>query len=535
MKKQKTDDFKSYENGKNYNLRLTPPYYENIRLNERFFAGDQWHGMEDIQLSKPVFNIFKRIINYYISSIMSQKTTVQYSSDDVDGDPMVEAHASVLNPVQARIFEQNKMDSQLRDVLYDAGISGDGCMYAYFDNEIDSGNKVKGEIVWERVDGVNVFFGNPNDPRVNFMGRPVQPYILLSFREMVSKLKAEAKRNGIPKKEIDNIVSDNDFEYEAGDRGRIELDESKSEGKCRVVMKFYPKDVGGKTTIMCRKSTRHSMVRKEWDTKMPIYPIAWMNWEMRKNSYHGQAPGTGLVPNNIYINKQFAFAQAYTARMAFPKLIYDKSRMAPPTTRIGESIGIDSSSGGSVFDVANYLQPGQMSNQVMNVIDATFNYTKETMGATDAVMGDVNPENTSAIIATIQQSGVPLENIKARLYQFVEDIGIINNVMMSAFYGTRKMLVNLNGQKIPITFNFKELVKMRFNIRADVGPGATLSQQATTQTLDNLLLNGHIDLVQYYERQPKGTIPNVEGLIEDAKAKMEAMQQAEAMGQQPVG
>jgi len=446
MKQNITEDFQLYENGKSYNQRLDPPYYETIDINERFYAGDQWRGVDAKGLPTPVFNIFKRIINYYVSSVMAQRPSIQYSSDDVDGDPIVAAHADIMNAVQKRVFENNKMDTLLRESLFDAALSGDACMYAWFDTEIDSGNKVKGDIVWEQVDGVNTFFGNPNDSRVNFMGRPIQPYILLSFREDVEALKEEAKKNGIPQKEIDNIASDLDYQYEAGDRGKVELDNINNTGKARVVLKFFPKTVDGKKTIYCRKSTRSATIKKEWDTKMPIYPIAWMNWDKRKNSYHGQAPGTGLVPNQIYVNKQFAAVQIYTMRMAFPKLIYDKSRMAPPSNRVGEAIGIDTASGGSVFDVASYLNPGQMPNQVMGVIDSVFNYTKETMGATDAVMGDVNPENTSAIIATIQQSVVPLENIKARLYQFVEDIGNINNAMMAAFYKKRKMLISMDGQ-----------------------------------------------------------------------------------------
>jgi len=535
MKKEKviTEDFKLYENGKSYNLKLDPPYYDTIDMNERFYAGDQWRGVDAKGLPTPVFNIFKRITNYYVSSVMAQRPSVQYSSDDVDGDPVVAAHADIMNAVQKRIFENNKMDSLLREGLFDAALSGDSCLYAWFDNEIDSGNSVKGDIVWEQVDGVNTFFGNPNDTRVNFMGKPIQPYIILSFREMVDDLKEEAKKNGIKQNIIDNIAPDLDNNYEAGDRGKVELDNVDENGKARVILKFFPKTVNGVKTIWCRKSTKSATIKEEFDTMSPIYPIAWMNWDKRKNSYHGQAPGTGLVPNQIYVNKQFAAVQIYTMRMAFPKLIYDKSRMSPPSNRVGEAIGIDTASGGSVYDVASYLQPGQMSGQVMGVIDSVFNYTKETMGATDAVMGDVNPENTSAIIATIEQSVVPLENIKARLYQFVEDIGNINNAMMAAHYGKRKMLVSVDGKKVPVEFDFGGLKKMRYAIRADVGPGSYMSEAATVKTLDNLLGNNRINMKQYLERMPQGYIKDIQSLIEDVKTEMEmAKQQAQMMAQQ---
>lgn len=528
-----SEDFKLYENGKNWNNRLYPAYYNTLNVNERMYAGDQWHGVESNGLPTPVFNIFKRIINYYVSAIMAQKTSVQYSSDDVNDDPMVDAHSSMLNSVQARIFENNKMDDQLRKILLDAALSGDACTYARFDPNVDSGSKVKGDIVWETIDGANVFFGNPNDNRINFMGKPIQPYILLSFREMVSDLKKEAKENKQRKDVINNIVSDNDNEYEVGDRGRIELDSNDESAKARVVMKFYPKDVGGKTTIMCRKSTRSAVIKEEWDTKMPIYSIAWMNWDLRKNSYHGQAPGTGLVPNQIYVNKQFALIQLYTMRMAIPKLIYDKSRMAHPSNRVGEAIGIDTSTGGSVFDVANYLNPGQMSGQVMGVIDSVFSYTKETMGATDAVMGDVKPENNQAIISTIQQSVVPLENVRSHMYQLIEDMGNINNAMMAAYYGKRKMLTEVvEGEIMSTEFDFKTLKTMRYKIKADVGPSTYVSELTNMTTLDNLLLNKHITFKQYLDQAPSGKIPGQAKLLGEEKVKEKLQQEMMARQQQ---
>jgi hypothetical protein len=147
-------------------------------------------------------------------------------------------------------------------------------------------------------------------------------------------------------------------------------------------------------------------------------------------------------------------------------------------------------------------------------------------------MGDVNPENTSAIIATIEQSVVPLENIKARLYQFVEDIGNINNAMMSAFYGKRKMLVSVDGQKVPVEFDFNELKKMRYQIRADVGPSSYMSELSTVKTLDNLLNNGHINKLQYLERMPQGYIRDIQSLIEDVKTEMQMIQQQAQMSMQ---
>ena len=64
---------------------------------------------------------------------------------------------------------------------------------------------IMGDISFQMVDNVNVHFGNPNDANVEN-----QPWIIISFRELVSKLKDEAKANGVGPKELMHIVGDVD-------------------------------------------------------------------------------------------------------------------------------------------------------------------------------------------------------------------------------------------------------------------------------------------------------------------------------------
>ena len=62
------------------------------------------------------------------------------------------------------------------------------------------------------------------------------------------------------------------------------------------------------------------------------------------------------------------------------------------------------------------------------------------------------------------------------------------------------------------------------------------------QTLDNLLMNKHIDIIDYLERLPNGFISNQQELIDKIKERQQAAQEAQmgAMTQaqpadQPVG
>ena len=63
-----TEEWELYEKGKEYNYSID--LYNNVNTNERFYRGDQWDNLQAGGLPTPVFNIFKRIIGYFTSSIM---------------------------------------------------------------------------------------------------------------------------------------------------------------------------------------------------------------------------------------------------------------------------------------------------------------------------------------------------------------------------------------------------------------------------------------------------------------------------------
>jgi hypothetical protein len=281
---------------------------------------------------------------------------------------------------------------------------------------------------------------------------------------------------------------------------------------------------------MFTKATKGAVIRKDVKTKQKLYPVAMMNWDHRKNSYHGQAVCTGIIPNQTFINKMFAMVMLNLMNTAFPKVVYDTTIIKAWDNQIGASIGVKG--GQDVRNVAAYMQPGQMSSQIMNVIDAAINYTKELLGATDAGLGEVRPENHAALIAVQQASAIPLELVKANMYQFVEDIGLIWLDMMGAYYGLREVEINVEGQRQMAQFNFDLLQQMKLKLKIDVGPSSYWSEITNAATLDNLLMNDKINFLQYLERQPKGHIPKVDTLIEDTKKMMAIKEQEQAMMKQ---
>jgi hypothetical protein len=155
------------------------------------------------------------------------------------------------------------------------------------------------------------------------------------------------------------------------------------------------------------------------------------------------------------------------------------------------------------------------------------------MGANDAALGEVNPDNTSAFIAVNQASAVPLLPIQKRFYQFVEDIAHIwLDYWLTNYTVPRELsLKNANGMVSTTTAILSDYKDLMFNIKVDVGPSNQWSEIVSIQELQNLLNNNQINIVQYLDRIPKGFIPKTKELIDEKKAEIQQQQQMQMLAQ----
>lgn len=534
-----------YEAGKKYNNTIKPNYYDTVDANLAFFQGDQWRNLEAEDMPKPVFNIIKRIITFQVASLTASKTKLNFepltSMNVVEGqtDPV-----EIANQMAQTLFEKWKMDFKIKEALFDGAITGDYAAHLYFDmSKKPFGNQfpnVIGDIDFELVDGSNVFFGNANNPRVD-----IQPYIIISGRDTVENLKAEAKRYKQKEKEINGITEDSEYNEQAGDQAKIEVD-ADGYGKALYIIVYRKKKVkrekvdpntGQKTTeevttILASKSVRGAYIFKDIDTGLSKYPVAWANWEKQKNQYHGRALCTGILPNQIFINRMFAMVMYHLMMTAFPKAVYNADVIEGWDNSIGSAIpvsGVDLQT--NLKNIAGYLEPGNMSNQIIQTIELAMEYTKETLGVSDAALGQIDPKNTSAIIAVQKSSAIPLENPRSNLYEWIENIGEIIFDMMGTYYGLRPVIMELEGQKQAVDFDFGIFKDMWFNVSADVGEASYWSEIAAMQTLDRLLEGGYMEVLDYLERVPDEYIPRKQELIDKIQERIEqeqmmAMQQA---------
>ncbi len=498
-----TEEWELYEKGKEYNYSID--LYEKVNTNERFYRGDQWDNLNTGGLPTPVFNIFKRIIGYFTSSIMQTPIKMRYNFASPNGELSAEEAriaSEKLNLIADMRWEKNKMHDLLADSLTDAAVSGDAVCYTYWDADIKTGQAFSGDFRSVLIDNTNVFFGDPNSKNVQ-----KQPYILIAQRETVKDLILQAKKNGMSKDNIDRILPDDDTLTLSGDMARFELEGT----KCISLIKLW-KDENGK--VLYRKSVKNAIIKDTTETMLSLYPIAFFNWSEIKNSWHGQAVGTGLIDNQKFINKGFAMVMKHMMDTAFSKVVYDSTVLDGWSDRVGEAIAVN----GPVENVAKVISPGAMQSGMLEVLSMAIANTKEFMGATDAALGDVRPDNTSAILALQNASSVPLENVKRNLYQFVEDIGVIWLDFMFTYYDDKRLVgMYENGNERFEAFSMSKFKSRLVDCRVDVGASSYWSELSSISTLDSLLKLGRITTVQYLERLPEGIVPDRERLIEELK------------------
>lgn len=538
MQNTMTRAWELYELGRAYNNQLEPNQYSLVNTNIEFYQGNQWLHMPDTpamrRLPKPVFNIIKRVTSLFVASLTSSGATIQF--EPLTATPSADTDAQRATAEVANLLEKFKMEYRIREALFDGAQTGDYCAHFYFDPEARPYGGalpgVKGEIQMELVDGINVMFGNPADDQVER-----QPYILLLGRDTVENLRAEAAQWG---GDAGGILPDTYLDDMAGEGGRIDLAGDKA-----LYVYLYTRGESG--TIRVTKSTKTAVIYEDVDTGLTRYPIAWGNWEKQKNQYHGRALVTGIIPNQIFINTMFAMVMRHLQLMGFPKTVYNADLVGRWSNEIGQAIGVRGLQPGQpISQVAYNLQPADMSAQILTVIDRAVSYTKDCLGATDAQMGNVRPDNTSALMVLQSSAEVPLENTRAGLYEWLEDVGAILLDMMATYYGlrplvrTRRVPDGLGGEREEPVVELCDFTRFRdlwFKLRVDVGASSYFSEIAMTQTLDNLRQNGTLDVIQYLERVPDKLIPRKAELIQElrqAQQTMAASQQTSAAKAAPI-
>ena len=563
--------WQEYKNGINFKSSIgLRGLYDQAKMNERFYVGDQWHGAH-CGNDRPLLrhNIIKRIGDYKISMISASPVSVNYTAEGipntVDMSKRVDEAREVIasgqeyegfgegtaseeeiNLVMSALSdyfkvtgERLKFDEQKEQVLRNAYISSTGVLHTYWDENVKTGlyadegrtAAIKGDIASEVLDIENVYFGDPSVDDVQ-----KQPYIIIAQRKSVKELRKEAKKYGAKDYAIEQIKADSNYSYESGDYGDKEQEGTK---KATVITKYWKEqNDNGDTVVKAVRTCESVIIRPEWELGLTLYPIAKFTWERRRNNVYGESEITYLIPNQIAINRMLTASVWAVIMLGMPIMVVDDNVVMDEVTNEPGQVIHASGDAIAIKSAIQYITPPNFSPNFDNNIQSLIGNTLTQAGANDAALGDVNPDNTSAIIAVREAATMPLQTVQNRYYQFCEDVARIWAEFWMTKYGRRSIKMVDSGNVWYLTFDGNRYKDLLVTAKVDVGASTLYSEAQTIRTLGNLFDRQVIDVMQYLSRLPKGIIPDVTGLIKEIQVANEQAQQimqAQAMQQQTLG
>lgn len=499
-----------YQKGVDFNTHID--LYDNIEKNTRFYHGDQWNGVSAPSIELPVVNVFKPAIDYFTAMLVSDDVGVSVSIPSEPNnsaeqqearDNTKEALGYITSNGIEQVFEQTKFKQKLRKIIKNGALDGDAYMYFYFEPKMFPHQIYKGGIKAEIIKNTNVIFGNPALNSVEG-----QPFIIVAQKMPTSEVKMM-----VSEKERDKIKADNE------DYTTLEQDAQSVVDYTTVLCKFYKEE----NSVYYVKSTQEVIIKDAVNTKCEYYPIAKFTWNEMENCYHGVSPLSSLRYNQIAINKLYMMVNEFTKKVAFPKMIYNKQLLPNGLSNRVEALGIDGDPREAVFVVTSGASlPSNIKDHILDLIDKT----KATLGVYDVALGNVRPENTSAIIALQKSAAQPLELQRLDLYQFVEDSVRIIIDIMTSYYGKRNVEFEVEGVKATIPFDYADMNNLHMTYTVDVGSSYYWSELTQIQTIDNLFNKQIIpDPITYLEQLPDGVVKNKSKIIQAIK-KFQSDQQA---------
>lgn len=354
-----------YSAGTSYKAALgSRGLYDQSKVNERFYVGDQWYGASAGN-DRPLVrhNVIKRIGDYKMAVVGSNPVTINYSAEGVPntvylqeriqpirdqvsrGGPVPMQNTEIptdeeINLVMSALSdyfrvtaERLRFEDIKEQALRNSYISGTGVVYTWWDDTVKTGlyadeqrkTPITGDIACEVLDIENVYFGDPNMDDIQR-----QPYILIAQRKNLADIRRDAKRYNSAQN-IDQITADNETQYEAGDRSEKEADNAQ---KAVVITKLWKEwsDDGSDYTIKGVQVCNNVTVRGEWELGVRLYPLAKFNWERRRSCAYGESEITYLIPNQIAINRMITASVWAVMVMGMPIMVVNNDIVQVPIT-----------------------------------------------------------------------------------------------------------------------------------------------------------------------------------------------------------
>jgi hypothetical protein len=516
-----------YQEGLSYKKQMG--FHESWAEYERFRGGDQWPKPTNRtkDMPRPVFNVIDQIQGHKVSSVMSENIKMSFSATESEEGSTEYEQADTFTRFADTTWERIKQNDLNEEALDGASNVGTAIWHYYWDANKKGGNQLKyiGQMCGEVIDPVNFFPGNPQQRDVQ-----KQPYNIITHRDLVENVREEAIANGVSPELAAMIQPDSETTDQAYDMAQHEV---KGTNKVTVLTKYWRID--GYVHFM--KVAGNTVVKKATNTNRKLYPLEVMQWKRRKKSIFGIGDTEGLIPNQKSINFLIAMQILSVQNTGWPKMLIKKGEngINQAITNTPGEVLVDKAPPGSWS--AQYLQPGTVSHNAAPLVDAILQYTKEVSGANESAMGEqVSSDlNASAIMMLQKAAAIPIESVKRRFYQSMENIGRIWEEFWKVNYNTERIISVKNDEEEQELrpFTGTDAAETEMELKIDIGPSSSYSETLMMSSLDKLFEMQHINIEQYLTFAPQNVIPFKDRLLKSIqKAQEEQMmmqQQQEQM------
>lgn len=524
--------FREFEAGVAYKQSLgSHGMFEQNRINERFYSGDQWQGVHCGD-SRPLVrhNVIRRIGEYKMAVVGSAPAAVQFTAEGVPNtlpmqqkirryrqalcrgeacEPLTPAEeaqtvAAALTDYFITTSRRLGLDTLGRRALRNAYITGTGVLYTYWDDRVRTGmyadhtgtTPIRGDIACEVLDIEQVY---PADPTLEELQE--QPSILIAQQKPVAQLRREARRAGCA-----------DWECIRADDGG-----DSPTAHATVLTRFWKvwDEDGEQCRVYAQRVCRGVELRAAWDTGLRLYPLSLFRWEEQRGQAYGSSEIPYLIPNQIAINRTVSAGVWAVMMMGMPIMLVNGDVVTQPITNDPGQVIPVYGSGEEVQNAVRYVEPPAFSADFNENVQNLITETMTQAGISTTLLGDVKPDNTSAILAVREASLMPLQMIQNRYFSFIEQTARIWAEFWLTMYGDRALKIEQPDGVWYMPFHADQYRELLLTIAVDVGQGSQYSENRSVETLDSLYKNGIITAKQYLSRLPQGFVPKLDALLQE--------------------
>ena len=511
MKLMPNQIFNEFSEGNQFKASIgSRGIFEQSKINERFFIGDQWYGA-NCGSDRPLVrhNVIKRIGDYKMSQILNAKLDMKFSAEGIPTEnstapaefsgELTDSEVGFVMESLSNYFkvsgERVNLESLSSLIVRNAYISGTSLLYTYWDSEIPSGTyaddrktvKIKGDICCELLKIEDIVFG---DPYCTVLQN--QPYIIISASKPLEEVLRESRL------------------YGASLSALALIEESADNGKVTVLTKLYKAfDTDGTYKIMCTKVTRNAVVREEFSTGLRLYPIAEFKWENKNNCAYGESEITYLIPNQIAINRLITANVWGALSTGLPIMLVNGDTVSEKITNDPGQIIKIYGSNEDVAGAVKYVTPPNCIKDFDDTVNSLINNTLTQSGANEVALGDSRADNATALMTMRDAALMPLQIIKNRYYGFLEQLARIWADFWVTHYGKRPIKITKNGKINYIPFDGERYRGLVINATVDVSHDVTYTDKEQLDILLTLFDKGVITKAELLSRIPKGMVPDL--------------------------